>query len=85
MNTPQVQAVLSQGPSLTEQINSACEERTPGLSSLCGALERRLPYLVKTDQVQLTAHVDPLRTDAKDADALQTPLRVHDADRHGRR
>lgn len=42
-------------------------------------------YLVETNQIKLTTHVDPLRTDAKDADALQTPLSVHDASRHGRR
>lgn len=40
-------------------------------------------YLVKADQVELTAHVDPLGTNAKDADAPQAPLRVHDAGRHG--
>lgn len=38
VNPPQVQAVLSQGPSLTEQINSAREERTLTFSSLCGTL-----------------------------------------------
>lgn len=35
LNTPQVQAVLSQRPSLTEKTNSACEERPPGFNSLC--------------------------------------------------
>lgn len=42
-------------------------------------------YLVETDQVKLTAHVDPLGADAEDADPLQAPLSVHDACRHGRR
>lgn len=42
-------------------------------------------HLVKADQVELATHVDPLRTDAEDADPLQTPLRIHDASRHGRR
>lgn len=37
VNPPQVQAVLSQGPGLTEQINSACERRTPRFSSLWNA------------------------------------------------
>lgn len=44
-----------------------------------------LDYLVKANQVKLTTYVDPLRTDAKDADPLQTPLRIHNASRHGRR
>lgn len=50
-----------------------------------GALVERPVYLVKADQVELSAHVDPLGADAEDADALQPPLRVHDARRHGRR
>lgn len=33
----------------------------------------------------MTAHIDSLRTDAKDADAPKPTLRVHDAGRHGRR
>lgn len=44
-----------------------------------------LTHLVKANHVKLTAHVDPLRTDAEDADALQTPLCVNDAGRHGGR
>ncbi len=57
---------------------------------LCGlgiALQKLMAvlYLVKANQVKLATHVDPLRTDAKDALPLQTPLCVHDASRHGRR
>lgn len=40
-------------------------------------------YLVKTHHVHLTAHVDPLRADAEDADPLQAALGEHDPGRHG--
>lgn len=42
-----------------------------------------LGYLVKANQVKLTTHVDPLGTDAKDADPLQTPLCVNNTSCHG--
>lgn len=41
--------------------------------------------LIEANQVELPAHVDPLRADAEDAGTLQAPLRVHDASRHGSR
>lgn len=34
-------------------------------------------HLVKADQVELTGDVDPLRTDAKDAESLHAALGVH--------
>lgn len=55
------------------------------LFTLQNSDRRELAYLVEADQVQLAAYIDPLGTNAKDADALQAPLRVHDACRHGRR
>ena len=43
------------------------------------------PYFVKADQVELSADVDPLWTDAEDADPFKAALGVDDACRQGSR
>lgn len=53
------------------------------LKSINSSSKTTCTRLVKADQIELTADVDPLWTDAENAELFEASLGVHDAGCHG--